>query len=284
MDPDNHHQFHTESRKVKLLASEKAMLRARVLTTPVRPVVSPFQSTFLFPALRGVAVAFGLVIVVSGPLAYAAQQSAPGNLLHSLEVDIVEEIEESFIFTLDAKQEYHAERLAERLSELRIIQNRHTLTVQESNKVIEEVTEHAEEASHDSVDTAPKHTLPQLIRTSALLSAHKEVLDGLGVNGEQLTELNDTIETRIDARTEEYLASEKDVTIAADLAEKLDRADDILPEITDARSTDELTKRFEDIQDSITNGELDDAYVDATELEIDLLTEEYLRESLTDQD
>lgn len=270
--------FHTKSREVRLLASEKAMLRARVLGAP-EPIASPFQALFLVPALRGVAIAMGLVIMVSGPLAYGAQQSLPGDPLYGLEVDIVEKIEASLRFTPEAKQEYHAERLAERLSELRTVEGRHiVLTPEASITVIEDVAEHAEAASRDSADPAPARTLPQLIRTAALLSAHEEVLDDLGVAEGRIADLTETLEDRIDTRTEEYLTTEEASEIAADIAEKLDRADDVLPTITSTHDAEALAERFEDIRGAVEEGDLNDAFEDTTELEIELLTEEYLRE------
>lgn len=278
MDPFNHPQFHTDREKVKLLASEKAMMRARIIGARPAPTVSPFHDLFFVPALRGVAIAMGLMIVVTGPVTYGAQLSGPGDLLYALEVGLVEPVEEALQFTPEAKQKYHAERLAERLSELRKVEVRRVaLSPEESEDVVEDVAEHAEEASKDEEPSAER-ILPHLIRTAALLSAHEEVLTDMGVEDARISALADTLEVRIEARIREYLTGEEDTEIVADIAEKLDRADDVLPEITSRNDAEAFTKRFEEIQDAVEEGDVDEAFVDATELEIDLLTEEYLQE------
>src|SRR3989344_5359367 len=123
MDPFEK-EFHTKSREVRLAAREKDAIRASVLSRTV-PIASPY-TLYVIPALRGVAIALSLVIVVAGPLTYGAQRSGPGDA-----------VEASPQFTQPAKRTYHTERLEERLSELRIADRQDTvLTAEESSDIV----------------------------------------------------------------------------------------------------------------------------------------------------
>lgn len=275
MDPFEK-EFHTKSREVRLSAREKDAIRASVLSHAA-PIASPY-TLYVIPALRGVAIALSLVIVVAGPLTYGAQRSGPGDALYAFEMQVVEPVEASLQLTQTAKRTYHAERLAERLVELRTADREKTvLTTEESNDIVEDVAEHAGETSREDGSSAER-ILPQLIETAALLAAHEKVLDDLGVDEKRITDLTETLEGRIEIRTEEYLESTEDADVAAGIASKIDRAEDTLPMITSRNDAEAYTERFDDIADAVAEGKLDEAYEDATELEIDLLAEEYFRE------
>lgn len=272
MDPFEK-EFHTKSREVRLSAHEKDAIRASVLPRAGAPISSPY-ALYVLPALRGVAIALSLVIVAAGPITYGAQKSAPGDLLYAFEVGVVEEVEQSLRFSPASKHAYHTERLEERLAELRARDGR-PLPPEESETVIGDIAVHAQAAAEEG--GAPKEQVSRLARTAALLAAHEEVMTDAKLDDRRIEELADAIDQQLADRTEDYVESETDTELASAIAEKLDRTDDLLDAVKSRNDFQDFTERFEDIADDVEDGRLERAYEDATALEVDLLTEGYLK-------
>jgi hypothetical protein len=274
-------QIHRESKNVKLLTNEKAAIRARILTQSVH-TPSPYFP-FMPVVFRGIAIVFVLAIGAAVPLTYGAQLSRPGDLLYSLEIEIVEPIEESLHFSSKARFDYHIERLEERLSEVQKIEREEKEMTQEaSDLVLQNVNEHADAVVEQADEALPsEESVNQLVRATAILEAHSETFDELDIVTSTLNGLSDTIDTQLEESAEAFAEQEdNDDTFAATIVDKLDDINDSLLEVDDAELTRELEVRLMEATDAVTEGDLISAYELTTEIEVVVLTQQYLESGL----
>lgn len=203
-------KFKNDAEQVRLTAAEKAAVRARVLAAPL-PRRSPLS---FWPQIM--AASFILAIIAGVPVSYAAQGSAPGDALYRFELAVLEPIEEALQFTDNARTEYHAERLEERLDE---IKKSEAIVPADLATVTEDVTAHIEEISAALASTTERERkIRGLIRSKALAEAHEEVLEDLDADTEELEESVEALEEELE-ESKEQLTDEAAEALEAEIEE-----------------------------------------------------------------
>lgn len=124
-DAKNHYQ------SVRLSTAEKTALKNRLFAdmeaparaTPVAKQLSPFFFRVPIYAFRTVGVALLVVLLVTTPVAFAAERSLPGELLYTVKTTITEPVAGVFVQHAQ-KDEYYQTLLVKRASELRVLAKR----------------------------------------------------------------------------------------------------------------------------------------------------------------
>ncbi|MEI6581191.1 MAG: DUF5667 domain-containing protein [bacterium] len=112
-----------EIRNIKMTPKEKKLVLENVLTFPIsitQPVRSPFTFISIFQKhhFAFYSMASLLVIVLSsGGVAFASQESLPGNILYPIKVSIIEPINSALKFSTESKAKYESKLATERLIE-----------------------------------------------------------------------------------------------------------------------------------------------------------------------
>src|SRR3990167_1457082 len=198
-------QFQKEGREVHLLRSEKEAIKQRILTMP-EP--APARYVTYFDSLysgRMATAALGLLIIVgSAPLTYAAQRSVPGDFLHGFELSVVEPLEEVVQFTFHTRIAYATNRLEERLQEVQATTAAH-MTPEEVATVTENVQKHVQDIFEAlPQETDKKDMVDNLIKVSALVNAHEDLLSQPSPEVSDMEDLNDAVTAELLDQVQEY--------------------------------------------------------------------------------
>lgn len=124
-DAKNHYQ------SVRLSTAEKTALKNRLFAdmeasaraVPATKQLSPFFFRVPVYAFRTVGVALLVVLLVTTPVAFAAERSLPGELLYTVKTTITEPVAGVFVQHAQ-KDEYYQTLLVKRASELRVLAKR----------------------------------------------------------------------------------------------------------------------------------------------------------------
>lgn len=270
------HNLIPEAGKVHLLRSEKEALKARVFATPLSPTPSPYHNVHFFFRMTGSFAA--LLLVVSVPLTYAAQNSAPGDVLHRFEIGILEHIEGALQLDPRAERKFHTERLEERLSELQHVQKGGVaITPEDTIAVASEIQEHAQKLS-DVRSEEPEAALEELVKTAAIVDANQEILSDISYDATAITLTQEAVQAAITEETKRFTETEgedalKD-TVTQELAKNATQSTDTLM----LKTTDPLSEQIEDITTELEKGDIADAFNLVTEMRVDALKRDYLAE------
>lgn len=267
-------RFHKEGSGVRLLDSERNAIREFVLRNPL-----PQERRLpLFILKIGLATAAGLFIVLV-PLTYAAQQSIPGDLLHGLEIYIIEEVEEAMRFSPEANTAYHAERLEERLRETQMATDDELESADQAAEITENLEEHVHEILSVPDDKiARRGRLNHLVKTSALLDAEGEILENTDIKADVIEELGDLIDAELSREIEDYVSSESPDRVIQTLSEEVVETQTliespVLTKETALGAIDQLADATEKIK---KDSQLDEALKIVLQTQIEILSENYL--------
>lgn len=267
-------QFKAEIAQVHLLKSEKEAIRQRVLTeTPLSYPTQVYSSPFGL-VLKFVAAPLALLLIIGGPITYAAQTSAPGDFLYQFELRVVEPVEESFYFGPAAQVDFHTSRLEERLNELKAMEG---VDARGLESVTQNIEEHmrAFTASLTSSTESTEEKIRHLVKSKALVEAHEEVLKELASETEPLGAFGEAVEEELADTSEAYLlqVSEKEVedTLTEAMADWGGMASS-----TDLSLRDSLQKQIFNITNAIEKGDLEKALNLSNDIQIKILKQQYL--------
>ena len=159
-------QFHKTSQSVSLQASERELLRSRVVSyieyhpfpqaATLAPKTTRFKSesfkTVAFPtkffASRWTAVAAVFLLAIIPVL---AERSVPGESLYAVKVQFNEEVRSTLTFDQQEKVEWETERLNRRIADARLLASKGELTEEVEAEVAAAVREHTQ-AVKDEID------------------------------------------------------------------------------------------------------------------------------------
>ncbi|MFT5359782.1 MAG: hypothetical protein ACI88L_000242 [Candidatus Paceibacteria bacterium] len=171
-------QLKNKAENTRMTEAEKSLMRARIQETmehfPMREAsgsTGSVKSSFKFVAFAR-SVAFVLVGFVAGGggLAFASEQSLPGDVLYAIKTEVMEEVVSVFQRTPESKIVWEEKRIARRAAESVALNSQGRLAKKEGRTIIENI-----EKSNRRIDI-------QTIALSKDLSFNGVVLSALPVN------------------------------------------------------------------------------------------------------
>ena len=196
---NNFDQFIRQAKEVKLNEEEKASARAQLAMHVAKDGVQLTEeekqaskqnlqmfmnapkkrSRFFHLSLHSLTAALAIVVLFSGSLAYAAEDTVPGDMLYPVKVDIVEPIRGRFKFTPEARAKWNARRIERRLEEGQRLMSREDRFAKHLPKLQERLELHTQRleehlAKLESVENAEEirsHMEKTLERHEAMLDS-----------------------------------------------------------------------------------------------------------------
>jgi hypothetical protein len=285
---DQMHNLTDRSAEVRLLRSEKDAMKARILSHAPAPA-APTPSPYLI-YIRGLAGAFALLLIVLVPATYAAQQSTPGDALYSIELGLIEPIEEAFQVDSESRVAYHTSRLEERLDELAKVKRVGAATPSVA-ALAENASEHAIEAHASIAGESPSaDSIERLVAISAILEAQEEILEDLDAETDRFNDTQVVVEDALEESNRTYAKTaepeEIQALISAGLAKTsaqvapmgtaLMSAEAAPTTTAKARTLERADSRLERLQEELDDEDYDDALDIISDLRIQFLKDEYL--------
>lgn len=199
--------------KIKMTTEEKDLVLKKILSFPVsieRPVASPYSNSFLSIFQRHhfayYSMATFLILVLSGGgVAFASQESLPGNILYPIKVSIVEPINSALKFKVEDKAKYESKLATTRMIEAETLAYQGKLdTVKETqiNSLLATHTSSLDKAI-DELEQGQSNEKAYEIASNfkAEMSAHAKVLDI--INEQNNATVSTSVATSIDTKEEQ---------------------------------------------------------------------------------
>lgn len=276
-------QFKDEAKSVHLVARERDSIREAILGNEVEKLVPAQPSPFSFllnpqwNRLVPIAAIF-LFIIAGVPITNAAQQSVPGDFLYIFEVAVVEEIELHLHFTAESKNEYHLERLHERLDEIHTIREKSDVLNDYAPVVVREVAEHTEEVLRFGEMQDSKSDVDELVELSALVEAHETFYERvIPDGGEAFAGVSDRVSQEIVLEVDAYVAENNSETVLMEISADIDE----ISLDQDARQSSPLESfidaRLTEVAEEITTKDLGGALLVTSDIRIELLKRDLLQ-------
>ena len=274
MEPNK--KFMEEQAGVHLLQSEKSAMKAAILSA-APAIARPIPSPFMWWTRAGAGV-FAVALIAVAPVSYLAQASHPGDALYSLEVNVIEPVEEVFYSTADQKISYHTARLEERLDEM---QESGTAETSPEAYVLlaHRATEHAEEVQAASASETPLEQLDTLVETAALMQANEDLLEAARAETDEFdaseARLRADLSTAIEAYSEDATEEEAQRALSKNIAE----TSIALDATSTVEEISELATLLDAIEASVEADEFEDAVQSAIHLRIEAMKRGFLEGS-----
>jgi len=222
--------------------NERADIRLKVAShmhtyRPHGRVPSPYMFGVWQKRLSIMTAVFLMVMITGGSgLAYASNDALPGDVLYSVKVNGVEEVQAAIKSTPQARAEFEVKRVEKRLGEAVTLATQGKLDEKKSdsiaqslerhtNKVTEETSKLLEENPNSAVEVSAKLALSIEAHAAAITTAQEQnKVDGeLDAIVEQVTAAQEHAEVEKAAATEVLVANGEMAVTAEDIAAKKER-------------------------------------------------------------
>lgn len=195
---NNFEQFHT-FKSLSLSEQERGRIRSHLVhlmhTTPVQPTESLLYKG-LHIGLRIALSSFMFFIFIGGSVSAVADNALPGDPLYAFKLNVNEEIKGLFQKTPEQKVAYSAQRVENRVKEIKTLAESKTLTEAKRATVQKALDEHIKTLSDDlSTINDPSAALTVTTNLEEALKANKEVIEQTDSTDKAvaLTAVDDTI-------------------------------------------------------------------------------------------
>lgn len=201
MNNHNLEQLHS-LKSVSLSHEERGLIRAHAahLIQNVRPqLVESYFHRGIYMGLRIALSSFVFFIFVGGTVSAVANNALPGDPLYTFKLNVNEEVKGFFQKTPEEKVAYGAQRVENRVQEIKTLAESKTLTKAKQATVQKALDAHIKDLSVDLTtlsDTAPTAALTVTANLEESLKAKKEVIektDSTANTVAALTAVDDTI-------------------------------------------------------------------------------------------
>lgn len=262
--------FKSDSEKVYLLRAEKDAMKKRILNRA--PVFHPQKSPFVFFS-RMIFAPLAVLLLVCVPVTYAAQSSGPGDFLYDIEIAVLEPVQETLQFGVDAKVAYHTARLEERLDELQSLGD---VEEEDLDRVAENVQDHARDITVTLASTTENaKKITYLIKSKALIEAHEEVFEELHIDVDDVASTSEEISDDLIETSDALVEQVGEESIESVIIEAVEEIRDIAS--STATTTQEIVNdQIEDITAALERGNLKQALDLSNETHAEALKERYL--------
>lgn len=274
---DLHNKLKEDGKNIHLLESEKLAIKNRILAMPMSEPqhnsIFSFLQIFANPKFA-IAAVFAIVLVSSISVTYASQKSVPGGVLHSLEINVIEEIQETFLFSGEAQITYSTDRIKERLMEMQDISGR-KLTTGETSELAENLEKHVDNVFVEVPEDINKEGIEDLITVSALLHAHEDMLIETKNEQQVVTNLNKDITQQLSEQVEEYTESETPAELSSFITENTTETTTLISDNSQDPDTLIIQRHLDSAKKEIADGDLDSALEEAIDAKVEALAQEY---------
>jgi hypothetical protein len=181
MNNHNLEQLHT-LKSITLSESERGRIRAHaahLIQTTQPQVTESFFHRGIYMGLRIALSSFVFFIFIGGTVSAVADNALPGDPLYSFKLNVNEEIKGLFQKTPAEKVAYGAQRVENRVKEIKTLAESKTLTKAKQATVQKALDAHIKDLSTDLTnlsDVAPTAALTATTNLEEALKANKEVL------------------------------------------------------------------------------------------------------------
>lgn len=189
-------------KSLSLSENEKGLIRAHAahLMQNVKPqVVESYFQRGIYMGLRIALSSFVFFIFVGGTVSAVANNALPGDPLYAFKLNVNEEVKGFFQQTTEEKVAYNAQRVENRVNEIKTLAESKTLTKAKQATVQKALDAHIKDLSVDLTtlsDTAPTAALTVTANLEESLKANKEVIEKTDTSintTAALTAVDDTI-------------------------------------------------------------------------------------------
>lgn len=266
-------KFHNDGQSVRLLASEKEIIKRRVLRAGAEHPVPTF-----FPFFHvGRIVAASLILFVAGgsSLTYAAQRSAPGDMLYHIELYVVEPIEAAVQITPTAKAAYSTNRLEERLREVQETRQEE-IPAEEVAVVTKNIEEHVQQVLSTLPDQPETDkNVDQLVKVSALLNVQDDLLPASAENVDVISELQEDVANELTEQVSDYADENQPIDLVQEVQETVMETSELIGGAASTTENTDISEHLANVQDNVADGNLDAALQEAVSAKVQALEQEY---------
>jgi hypothetical protein len=162
----------------------------------VRPTQShgiPFLTLFVSKKYMPIAFIAALILSISGGVSYAAEDSAPGDLLYPVKVSVNEKVESSLALSSEAKAAVEAKLAARRLKEAGDLAANNKFDARAKAELSANFAEHADAAVKETKDVKSKDASAAIDLASNFetdLAAHEALLTEVDAKGNMKGDAN----------------------------------------------------------------------------------------------
>ncbi|MFA4975812.1 MAG: DUF5667 domain-containing protein [Candidatus Paceibacterota bacterium] len=176
---------------IKMTTEEKKLVLENILTSPIaikKSIPSPYSFQSFVSILQRNHFAyysmatFLIIVLSSGGIALASQESLPGNILYPIKVSIIEPINSALKFSTEAKAKYESSLATERLIEAETLASRGKLDTSKEKQINDLLAIHTtalDEAINKlhKEDQSSEKAYEIATNFKAEMSAHAQILD-----------------------------------------------------------------------------------------------------------
>lgn len=251
-----------KARQIHMSAQDKATIRESLIRRiEMMPIKSPYIfsiQTFLVNRFAVLTVA--MLMIGSGALSYASNESLPGEKLYPLKVGVAEPVEEFLILSEKSKAKYEVKLVSRRLSEATLLARDGKLDPVTSTELqagimehVENATTHAKELAKNQDSVGAKEVSAELEGSLALHSASLTVI----ADTQPPQENNTVAPLLVTLKQQVQVAQESTARVEVEIASHQDETTtDLLGDITiDANTDFEDTEALDDIGIDYLSGE-----------------------------
>jgi hypothetical protein len=199
--------------KIKMTTEEKDLVLKNILSFPIsieKPVASPYSNSFFSIFQRHhfayYSMATFLILVLSGGgVAFASQESLPGNILYPIKVSIVEPINSALKFKVEDKAKYESKLATTRMIEAETLAYQGKLDTEKEaqiNTLLATHTSSLDKAINELEQGQSNEKAYEIASNfKAEMSAHAKVLDI--INEQNNATVSTSVTTNIDIKEEQ---------------------------------------------------------------------------------
>lgn len=204
-------KLNKEARKVSLRDSEKAAIRSVLLLRMDAPIASsgsfkksPYWrviASSIYVSRRAyVPVALAIVLIFGGSVSLVAEGTVPGDPLYSVKTSVNEELKSLIAMSPEAKAQFKAELVNERLVEAEKLAVRGELTQEKKDIIEQNIDKHVDEFTDSVNQITAANSQGALDATSDLestLKAHETVLTHLATVNPSAESIVNTVQSEV---------------------------------------------------------------------------------------
>ncbi len=204
-------------KSITLSEEERGLIRAHAahLVANARPqVVQSYFQRGIYMGLRIALSSFVFFIFVGGTVSAVADNALPGDPLYSFKLNVNEEVKGFFQKTPEEKVAYNAQRVENRVKEIKTLAESKTLTKAKQATVQKALDEHIKNLSADLTtlsDTAPSAALTVTADLEETLKANKEVIEQADTITDKTAALNTVDDTLKEVSNQEVKILSKEI-------------------------------------------------------------------------
>jgi len=230
-------------KSLSLSETEKGLIRSHAahLIQEMKPVViDSYFHRGIYMGLRIALSSFVFFIFIAGTVSAVADNALPGDPLYAFKLNVNEEVKGFFQKTAEEKVAYNAQRVENRVNEIKTLAASKTLTKAKQATVQKALDAHIKDLSTDLTtlsNTAPAAALTVTANLEESLKANKEVIENTDTISDKATALITVDDTLKEVSNQEVKILSKEIDSIATQVNATTLEEDISTTSTPSTST-----------------------------------------------